>query len=236
MMKTSDQEEVTRAGFWKRFRQVLAGVAVSGVVLFALAGRVDWVWGWVYIGLWLLSTLGMSLIVERYNPGHLASRAERPDNAEDWDVVLLRVYSFISWSVLVVAGLDAGRFQWTTMPVWLHLLGVGLAAAAYALNTWALSTNKFAKTHVAYQEEEGHQVVMVGPYAYLRHPMYAAGLLMWIGIPLVLGSLWALVPGGLSAATLVVRTALEDRMLKNNLPGYREYTRQVGYRLIPGVW
>ena len=99
-----------------------------------------------------------------------------------------------------------------------------------------MSTNKFTKTHVAIQKEEGHQVVITGPYGHIRHPMYSAGLLMWLGIPLVLGSLWGLIPGGLCMLLMVVRTALEDRILTADLPGYREYSQQVGYRLIPGIW
>lgn len=236
MKSEIEQTTPPQAGLWKRFRQVLAGVAISAMLLFTLAGRVDWVWGWVYIVLWLLVMAGMLVIVEKYNPGHLASRAEKPKNAERWDVALMRVYTFTGYAVLVVAALDAGRFEWSTVPLWLQLLGIGISAAAFALNTWAMSTNKFTKTHVAIQEEEQHHVVSSGPYAHIRHPMYSAGLLMWLGIPLVLGSLWALLPGGLSMLVMVVRTTLEDRTLKNNLPGYREYTRQVRYRLIPGIW
>jgi protein-S-isoprenylcysteine O-methyltransferase Ste14 len=225
-----------QAGLWKRLRQVLTGVAISALLLFTLAGHVDWVWGWVYIVLWLLVMAGMLVIVEKHNPGHLASRAEKPKNSKGWDIALMRVYTFTGYTVLVVAALDAGRFEWGEVPLWLHLLGIGVSAGAFALNTWALSSNKFTKTHVAIQEDEQHHVVSSGPYAHIRHPMYSAGLLMWLGIPLVLGSLWALLPGGLSMLVMVVRTVLEDRTLKNNLPGYGEYARQVPYRLIPGVW
>jgi protein-S-isoprenylcysteine O-methyltransferase Ste14 len=122
------------------------------------------------------------------------------------------------------------------MPLWAHLLGAAFGIAAFGVSTWAMSINKFTKTHVAIQEDEDHTVVTDGPYAYIRHPMYSAGILMWFGIPLVLGSFWAMIPGGLAALTLLVRTILEDRMLTNDLPGYGEYTRQVRHRLIPGIW
>jgi protein-S-isoprenylcysteine O-methyltransferase Ste14 len=236
MGEISETDTAKRAGYWKRFFQVLRGVAFSGALLFLLAGKIDWVWGWVYIGLWLLTIMGMALIIERSNPGHIASRAEKPKYTAKWDETLIRVYTVSSYAVLVVAALDAGRFEWTRMALWLHLLGVGVGVLAFGLNTWAMSCNKFTKTHAAIQKDEDHQVVKDGPYAHIRHPMYTASLFMWLGIPLVLGSVWSLLPAGLSAALMVVRTVMEDRMLQAELPGYREYTQEVRFRLIPGVW
>jgi protein-S-isoprenylcysteine O-methyltransferase Ste14 len=236
MAEESETINSNRTGFWKRFFQVLSGMAISGALLFLLAGKMDWLWGWVYLGLWLLTIVGMSLIIERYNPGHIASRAEKPKYTAKWDENLIRVYTLSSYAVLVVAALDAGCFEWSSMPLWLHLLGVCIGVLAFGLNTWAMSSNKFSKTHVAIQKDEAHHVVKEGPYAYIRHPMYTASFLMWSGIPLVLGSVWSLVPAGISVALMVVRTALEDRMLQAELSGYREYTQEVRFRLIPGVW
>ena len=236
MTQVSITGETNRAGFWKRFFQVLGGVAISGALLFVLAGRINWLWGWVYIGTWLLVMAGMSVIVEHLNPGHLASRAEKPKFTAKWDERLMRAYTTASYAVLVVAALDAGRFEWTSLPLWLHLVGIGCGLLAFMLNTWALSSNQFTKTHAAIQADQSHYVVKVGPYGFIRHPMYTAGAWMWIGIPLVLGSVWALLPAGISAVLIVVRTALEDRMLQAELVGYREYTQEVRFRLLPGVW
>jgi protein-S-isoprenylcysteine O-methyltransferase Ste14 len=148
----------------------------------------------------------------------------------------MRFYTVSSYAVLVVAALDAGRFQWTGMPLWLHIVGTVLGALAFGLTTWVMSSNKFTKTHAAIQDDEGQFVVKTGPYGFVRHPMYSASLLMWLCIPLVLGSVWALVPAGIRAALIVARTVLEDRMLQQELSGYQEYTREVRFRLIPGVW
>ena len=102
--------------------------------------------------------------------------------------------------------------------------------------TWAESVNKFFEPTVRIQTDRGHRVIDTGPYAIVRHPGYASGYLLFVGMPLALGSLWALIPAILSCLLLVVRTILEDQTLRNELAGYEEYAQRVRYRLIPGVW
>ena len=102
--------------------------------------------------------------------------------------------------------------------------------------TWAESVNKFFEPTVRIQTDRGHKVIDTGPYALVRHPGYVAACLLFMGMPLALGSLWALIPAVLSCLLLVVRTILEDRTLREELSGYEEYTQRVRYRLIPGVW
>jgi protein-S-isoprenylcysteine O-methyltransferase Ste14 len=97
-------------------------------------------------------------------------------------------------------------------------------------------SNKFFSATVRIQKERGHTVVTGGPYQYIRHPGYAGGVMSDLATPVMLGSLWALIPAVLTGCLLVVRTALEDKTLKNELIGYKEYARQVRYRLLPGVW
>jgi protein-S-isoprenylcysteine O-methyltransferase Ste14 len=96
--------------------------------------------------------------------------------------------------------------------------------------------NSYAAPVVKIQRERGHRVVSTGPYAHIRHPMYAGALLFFIGTPLLLGSWWGLVAAPVIAAMLAVRAALEERTLADELPGYRDYTARVRYRLIPGIW
>ena len=104
------------------------------------------------------------------------------------------------------------------------------------LSTWVYSVNKFAEPGVRIQTERGHKVIETGPYAIVRHPLYLASLFLIGGIPLTLGSFWALIPVAVGTMVLLVRTALEDRMLHRELDGYKEYASRVRYRLIPGVW
>ena len=135
-----------------------------------------------------------------------------------------------------MAGLDT-RYGWS--PRLLPGLQVGaLAAAALGnlLSIWATAVNRFYGRFVRIQRERGHVVISDGPYRYIRHPGYVGQIIFSLASALALGSLWALIPGGLFAALLVLRTALEDRTLQEELEGYREYTRRVPDRLIPHVW
>ena len=99
-----------------------------------------------------------------------------------------------------------------------------------------MATNPFLSTIVRIQDDRGHYVVTSGPYRYVRHPMYAMMFLMWPGIALELGSWWALIPAAVIVIVFVIRTALEDRTLQAELPGYADYTQHTRYRLVPGVW
>jgi protein-S-isoprenylcysteine O-methyltransferase Ste14 len=135
-----------------------------------------------------------------------------------------------------IAGLDDGRFHWSSVPLWLTAAGYLLFLLGMVGNVWVMSVNKFAEPGVRIQTERGQTVVDTGPYAIVRHPLYTTAFFLCGGMPLALGSFWALVPAAIAVLVLIVRTALEDRMLQNELDGYKEYARCVRYRLIPGVW
>ena len=119
---------------------------------------------------------------------------------------------------------------------WVCVLGYVLLVAGLAGMTWAESVSKFFEPTVRIQTDRGHRVIDTGPYAIVRHPGYVAACVLFMGMPLSLGSFWALVPAAVSCLLLVVRTVLEDKTLRNELVGYEEYTQRVRYRLVPGVW
>ena len=138
--------------------------------------------------------------------------------------------------VPIVAGLDQ-RFGWSSQMVPLiHLAGLTLFALGQGLFSWAMVSNKYFSTLVRIQLDRGHTVATSGPYRYVRHPGYTGYTVSSLGMALALGSLWAMIPAGLLACLLVVRTALEDRTLQDELSGYRDYAQRVRYRLLPGVW
>ena len=129
------------------------------------------------------------------------------------------------------------RFGWTEgMPLALQISALALAALAYALVVWATASNAFFSQVVRIQDDRGHTVATGGPYRILRHPGYVATIIFELATPILLGSLWALIPGGFAALFFVVRTALEDKMLHEELPGYTDYAQQTRYRLLPSVW
>jgi protein-S-isoprenylcysteine O-methyltransferase Ste14 len=135
-----------------------------------------------------------------------------------------------------VAGLDQ-RYGWSSgiEPV-AQIGAMLLVIAGHALVVWATGVNAYFSQVVRIQTERGHTVISSGPYRYVRHPGYVGGILVTLAAPLLLGSAWALIPGVLGALLLVVRTALEDRTLLQELAGYGEYAESVRYRLVPGLW
>jgi protein-S-isoprenylcysteine O-methyltransferase Ste14 len=156
--------------------------------------------------------------------------------AKGWDI-LWACFMIPSLAALfVVAALDDGRFHWLPVPWWACAIGYALFLSAMGVATWVGAVNKFAEPGVRIQTERGHKVIDTGPYAIVRHPGYVAAMPLFVGIALCLGSLWALIPAGLASALLVLRTQWEDQTLQAELPGYKEYTQRVRFRLIPGVW
>ncbi len=220
-----------------RLVQLVVSMFVLGGILFASAGRWDWVAAWVLLAENALTLLTFGLTVASKNPDLINERGRIAANVKGWDKVLVSLYTVTLIVVFVVAGLDAGRFQWSTMPVAAQALGFLCILAAMVLTYWAMLSNPFLSAFVRIQDDRGHRVATTGPYRYLRHPMYVGVVLLYgIGTPLLLGSWWALVPGAACSIVIVIRTALEDRMLHTELPGYAEYAQRVRYRLLPGIW
>jgi protein-S-isoprenylcysteine O-methyltransferase Ste14 len=137
---------------------------------------------------------------------------------------------------LVLMALDAVRFRWSQVPLWAQALGAILIALCMYMAYLVFRENSFAAPTVKMQTERGHRVVTSGPYAYVRHPMYAGALLYFIGTPLLLGSWYGLAAAPLMVAILAVRAVKEERMLAEELAGYRGYAARVRYRLVPWVW
>lgn len=224
---------------WKIVARMLVLVALLCIVLFAAAGTLAWPMAWVYVVITVVMTAGSRLWLLRRSPDLVTERAASAGrrDAKPWDRVLMPFVAIYGpLLTLVVAGLDR-RFGWPPeLPLWVQVSGVILLVAATAFSTWALLVNRFFSGVVRIQRDRGHTVVSDGPYRWIRHPGYAGGVVGDVAIPLMLGSAWALVPGLLTAGVVVLRTALEDRTLQAELPGYAEYARQTRYRLLPGVW
>ncbi len=216
-------------------RETLSVVGLA-VILFWPAGRLDWGMGWALVALWAAWVAGMAWIVIRRNPDMLLERLGPKRGSKRWDAILQPTLSLLQAARCIVGGFDQ-RYGWTSgisPSTQVAFLIVGSLGAA--LFIWAAASNPFFSQVVRIQSERGHTVAQEGPYVFIRHPGYAATILMEIGAPLILGSWWALIPSGLFVFSLIVRTALEDRTLRQELPGYPEYAEKVKYRLIPGAW
>lgn len=215
----------------------LLGVAVSGVCLFASSG--DWRWGmaWAYLGV-ALGGIGVSIfLLARHDPALLVERSRMRKGTKPWDKVLVvPIVLVLPPALLIVAGLDR-RLGWPPgiSPV-VQIAALAAMVLGYAVVVWGMMANTFFAATVRIQAERGHRVISDGPYRHVRHPGYAGAIIADLAMPIALGSLWALIPGGLAAALLVLRTGLEDRTLRRELAGYEGYTRHVRHRLLPGVW
>ncbi|MBW2543363.1 MAG: isoprenylcysteine carboxylmethyltransferase family protein [Deltaproteobacteria bacterium] len=224
-------------------RKVWIGIAAVylSIPLFLLVCGGDFGW-WQAWGFSLLIVgigMGGHFWAEQRHPGLLAERqdTEKHKDAKAWDKVLAPLMALsVSFPLPIVAGLDH-RFGWSpAFPLWLILLGFILTSLGYAFATWALVENRFFSTVVRIQTDRGHAVCDSGPYRLVRHPGYTGNIPPLLGIVLALGSVWALIPAVMTLIITVVRTALEDRTLQEELPGYRDYARRVRYRLIPGIY
>lgn len=222
----------------KRLAQVLLAVAIMAALLFLSSGRLDWVMAWVYVGAFAVVLTAMTVYQEWSNPELVEERAEFKPRAgvQTWDVILSAVIRISLLASYVVAGLDV-RFGWKPdIPPAVQVAALALGLLGAGLIVWAMAANRYAAVYARIQQERGHTVATTGPYRLVRHPFYVGVIIFAWTIPLALGSPWALLSGGLAALLFIVKTAAEDRLLREGLAGYREYAGRVRYRLLPGVW
>jgi len=205
-----------------------------GVAMF-LPGGIRWTKGWVFLLVFVLQMTVASLYLWRTNPEIFIARSKIHAETKGWDKWVLVFVLFSFFAIFPAAGLDH-RYGWPLVPLWLVGAGYLLFTLGMIGSVWAYSVNKFAEAGVRIQAERGHTVIDSGPYGIVRHPIYVAGFLIVVGIPLALGSSWALIPVAIATPILIVRTIFEDRMLQAELRGYKEYATRVRYKLVPGVW
>jgi protein-S-isoprenylcysteine O-methyltransferase Ste14 len=223
----------TKRNVIRRVGTMLFFDTLIALLLFASAGRFDWLYAWLYTAVFVLIQLSGAFFMPLEV---LAERGSKKENAEKWDRVVtgLILPSFLS--VYLVAGLD---FRWHWSAEWgtaRHLAAALVFILGCALEMWAMAANRFFSTAVRIQLDRGHVACTDGPYRYVRHPGYVGMILYYGATPVFLGALWALIPAAMVAILLVVRTWLEDKTLQKKLPGYTEYAARVRFRLVPGIW
>jgi protein-S-isoprenylcysteine O-methyltransferase Ste14 len=236
--KAVDQNVVQTTSPRQWIRLILVYLFVP-LVLLVCGGDFRWWQAWVYSLLFIAAGVGGRILGERRHPGLTAERqsSESIQGAPAWDKVLSPLMALsISFPLVIVAGLDH-RFGWSPIfPLWLNVLGFFLIALGYTFAAWAFIENRFFSSVVRIQTNRGHMVCDSGPYRIVRHPGYAGNILPLLGIVLALSSLWTIIPAAAALLIAVIRTALEDQTLQEELPGYQEYARRVRYRLFPGIY
>lgn len=218
--------------------QALLFVIVVPFLPLLISQRWSWWAAWAFA---VISVLGFAIsrrLAAKRNPGLIEERAHfmQHEDTKSWDKVLARLVGLGGAAIPLVAGLDA-RFGWSPpFGTWTNVIALVVLLVGYVGSSYALIENRFFSGEVRIQKEREHEVISTGPYGLVRHPGYAGALLVYLAVPFLLDSWWSLIPAGVLAAVLVVRTALEDAMLREELAGYRAYADRVRYRLLPGVW
>jgi len=210
----------------------LCGLLLVGFLIFLPAGTLHYAKGWLLIGLLFAPMLIAGFVMMAKSPDFLAKRLDAKERqATQKGVVALSGLMFIAG--FVVAGLDY-RFSWSQMPVPVTIIASVLFLTAYALYAEVMLENAYLSRTV--RVEEGQKVVDTGLYGIVRHPMYMATVLLFLMIPLVLGSWYALIAFAFYPAIMIVRLKDEEELLTRELPGYAEYKQKVKYRIIPFIW
>lgn len=212
------------------------GIIGMGMALFWSAGQIDWWPAWASIAVMLAWILATAIIIFRFYPDLLVERLGPRKGAKPWDTAIMSVLGLLQLVRYIIAGLDQ-RFGWTGgFPFTAQIVALAVCVLGYTLVVWATASNAFFSQIVRLQPERGHVVVTSGPYRYVRHPAYFGAILYELAVSILLASWWALLASGLTAALLILRTALEDRTLLYELAGYTDYAHQTRYRLLPGIW
>lgn len=218
--------------------QSLVFAVILGLLLFLPAGDPAWPQGWAFLLLFWGCCVALGVWLRRADPELFAERLRSPMGADQKprDRAVMGAISLGMGAWIVFMALDARRLRWSAAPLWAELLGALLIVFAFLGWVTVLRANSFATTRVRLQPERGQTVISAGPYGVVRHPMYAYALLLMIGTPLLLGSLWGLLWLVLFLPLLGARLLGEEAMLKEGLAGYRDYAARVRYRLVPGIW
>lgn len=227
-------KKAVAVGVRKWWLKNIIGLVLAGAILLLASGKLNWGMAWTYLAVMVMIVIANAIAME---PSLLVERSELQEGTKKWDVALAGFVAIGGpLSIWLIAGLDI-RYGWT------QTTAPGLQAVAFIffllgslIGTWAMASNRFFSATVRIQKDRDHQVVTTGPYRYVRHPGYVGGIIAMLMTPLALGSWVALIPSFVVASVYVLRTSLEDKVLQEELVGYKEYAKEIRYRLFPMIW
>jgi protein-S-isoprenylcysteine O-methyltransferase Ste14 len=238
MTTQTAQQTFTWTQFFVRFVVMFLLLAAA---LFLPAGTLAWGGAWAYLIIVVGLTVYGRIVVMRENRALIEERVHslEKEDTKSWDKILVPLIAvFVPVVMLATAGLDQ-RYGWTaagSIPLWAQVIAALAIAFGVQISNRAVIVNAFFSGTVRIQKERNHHVVTDGPYRFVRHPAYLGGIIANFATPFLLTSLWALIPAGILIVLTILRTALEDRTLQAELPGYATYAQAVRFRLIPGIW
>jgi len=217
------------------FRRSVTGTLFFLALIFVPAGTLHYWQGWLFFAVFALSTTGFTFYLALYDKPLLERRLHAgPKYEKEWSQKIIISLTFISFIAFLVLPILDHRFGYSPVAYWISVLGDGIILLSFLGIFWVIKTNSWAASNIRVESEQ--KVIDYGPYAYVRHPMYAFAIWMFVGIPLALGSWWTICLVAVFFPVLLWRLLDEERILKRDLPGYIAYTEKVHSRLIPRIW
>ena len=208
-----------------------------GALLFGPANTLGWIAAWIYIISYLSFGFTLMLWLRKNNPELMKERMTfLKKSAKGWDKIIVIVSTILFIVLFLLTAFDGGQYHWSQVPLILRLFGFVGILTSFILIFKVMRENTYLSRIVEVQQERGHRVVTTGPYKIVRHPMYVGVITMFVCTPLMLGSLYGLIPAFLLVLLIILRTYKEDNLLHKELPGYYEYARKTRYRLVPWIW
>ncbi|MHC4740080.1 MAG: methyltransferase family protein [Planctomycetota bacterium] len=242
MNKSSNSSEgkarLTKSGI-KILVGTFLGPVAQGVLVFGCAGDMAMPRVWLFVALSLVNLFGGMVVMAVVNPELVNHRGDwkKKKDTKWWDKILVPLFGIVAfYVVMVVAGLDVGRYQWSNLSVGFSIAGAVAFVAGTILMYWAMLVNTHFEATVRIQKDRNHKVITAGPYKIVRHPGYVGAILWVASAPLIIGSAYGMIPAITAVLILIIRTFLEDKTLRSELNGYSEYAQKVRYRLLPGLW
>lgn len=215
--------------------KALTSTLIFSAILFLCAGKIDYSQGWIFLTTNLTASL-MNFWAIRNDTELMSERSKIGEGAKSWDKLILALSGLTYLITLVVAGFDSGRYQWSPDFHWsIYVSGIALTLIGQVIFLKARKENKFFSSVARIQTDRGHTVCDTGIYRIVRHPGYSGMAISLVALPLITGSLWSIIPILIAVILLIIRTFLEDELLKKELSGYNEYTQKTKYRLIPKI-
>jgi protein-S-isoprenylcysteine O-methyltransferase Ste14 len=218
--------------------QILGMFVVFGLVLFLPAGTIAWAAGWAYMIMFFSFTVALSIWLLKADPGLMNERLtgfSKPGE-KSWDRALMILIAIVFFAWLIFMPLDAVRFHWSQMPIWVQIAGAAILLCSFVFFYIVYRENRYLSPAVRVQDDRGQTVVSSGPYRHVRHPLYSAFCLFVPGTSLLLGSWYGLLFGLILIILVARRAVLEERTLRSELKGYDAYMAKVKYRLVPFIW
>jgi protein-S-isoprenylcysteine O-methyltransferase Ste14 len=220
----------------KYLAKILITTLIFSIILFLCAGKMDYIQGWIFLTTNIITAL-MNFWTIRNDSELMTERSKVGEGAKSWDKLLLGLSALTYIAIIVVAGFDSGRFQWSPNFHWsIYALGVILTIFGNVIFLTARKENKYFSSFVRIQTDRGHSVCDTGLYKIIRHPGYSGMTISLAALPLITGSIWSIIPTTIAIILLFIRTYYEDEALKKELSGYTEYAQSTRQRLIPKIW